>query len=392
MLTRRQFAQGALAAAVALPITARAAPESIKIGWVTVLTGPNSAPGRGYQRGMEFAVAQLNSKGGIGGRLLEVVLRDTAGDPSKAVNAITDLVSREKVDLLWGPSTSGEALAANMRIARTGLPNLSPGFIDSLMDPKGLPNIFRMAPAQSQLEESIVHYIANVLNINNVAVVSDTSAYGLAAADDQVRKFETAARNVVYHAQIDANQPDVMPDMLRARDAGTKVLVPWTPNAGLNARLMNARAKMGWDIPIVGHSALGAGEVKSLLDDLKNWEKVFAVGFRGAAFDSSGRLPARTEEFVEKISSTQKLSDTLLFWVATGHDAILTFAKAIEIAGGTDRVKLVGALASGQAFHGVLASWKWTTSDHNGLPNSDIVMVNANSFRQGAFSLAPGYR
>lgn len=391
MITRRQFTLGGMSALAAAPSIARASRAPIRIGWVTILTGPSSAPGHGYQRGMEFAVAQINAKGGVGGRPLEIVVRDSAGDPAKAVNAITELASREKVDLLWGPSSSGEAMAANTRIARTGLPNLSPGFIDSLMDPAKLPTIFRLAPTQSQLEKAITRYITQNLKINDVAVVSDTAGYGLAAADGQVKQIKAVGANVSYHAQIDANQPDVMPDMMRARDSGAKVLVPWSVNAGLLSRLMNARAKMGWDIPIVGHSALGTGEVKNLLDDLENWSNVFAVGFAGVAFDDFGKLPARTQEFAEKISSTKTLSDTLLYWVATGNDAITTFAKAIEMTGGTDKPKIVAAFASGKVFPGVVSDWKWTATDHDGLEDNEVVMVNANSFRQGAFSLAPGY-
>ena len=389
MLTRRDFSLAALAAGVAAPSLLRAA-EPLKIGWITVLTGPSSAPGHGYQRGMEFAVKKLNEAGGIAGRPIEIVLRDTAGDPAKAVNAVTELGARTKVDLIWGPSSSGESLASTAVMQRYGIPNLIPGFLDALITPE-TSNIFRLAPKQSQLELAITDYIGNRLGVTDVAVISDIAGYGLAAAEAQVTSLEAAGANVVYRAQIDPAQPDVTPDVSRAIEAGAKALVPWTVNAGLMARLMNTRATLGWDAPIVGHSALGSGEVQKLLDKPENWENVYSVGFRNCSYQSDGKLPDFTADFVEEFKQSGELSDTLLFWVATGRDAVMSFAQAVEAAGSTDADQVNAAMVSASPFEGAMANWRFTANNHNGLADGDVVMVEANSFSDGAFTLAPGY-
>src|SRR5271169_120644 len=83
---------GALgAASFSFPAPAIAQSESIKIGCLAAITGPASAPTQGFNRGVDFAVNAINGAGGVKGRKIELVMRDTQGDPTKAVNATQEL-------------------------------------------------------------------------------------------------------------------------------------------------------------------------------------------------------------------------------------------------------------------------------------------------------------
>ena len=109
MVTRRGFTlggAGALAAA-ALPSRAQAQAEPIRLGWLTTLTGPLSSPGIGFDRGVRYAAEEINAAGGVKGRMIEVVTRDTQGDPTKAVNAAQEMISRVKAHVVFGPTNSG---------------------------------------------------------------------------------------------------------------------------------------------------------------------------------------------------------------------------------------------------------------------------------------------
>src|ERR1700760_4636431 len=91
-LTRRQAlasAAGVLASTLAKP--AIAAKEPIAIGYLPALTGPSSSTGIGMNRGVQLAVQEINAAGGIDGRQIELVVRDTQSDPTKAVNAAAEL-------------------------------------------------------------------------------------------------------------------------------------------------------------------------------------------------------------------------------------------------------------------------------------------------------------
>jgi len=102
-ITRRGFTAGSaglVATGLACPAIAENRP--ILVGWMGALTGPLAAPSIGFNRGMQWAVDQINGAGGVKGRKIEIVSRDTQGDPTKAVNATQELISRRKVHVLWG--------------------------------------------------------------------------------------------------------------------------------------------------------------------------------------------------------------------------------------------------------------------------------------------------
>src|SRR6202166_5341371 len=89
---------GALGTATfSFPKPAFAQSEPIKIGFLAAMTGPSSAPTIGFNRGVVFAVDAINAGGGVKGRKLEIVTRDTQGDPNKAVNDTQLMIIQAKV-------------------------------------------------------------------------------------------------------------------------------------------------------------------------------------------------------------------------------------------------------------------------------------------------------
>src|SRR4029079_16302503 len=115
----------------------------IVIGYPDALTGPSSAPGGGNNRGVMFAVETINASGGVKGRQIEVVTRDTQGDPTKAVNAVQEMMASYTVHAIWGPNNSGESLATTPIISRRNIPNIHSCGISSLIDAKKFPNAYR---------------------------------------------------------------------------------------------------------------------------------------------------------------------------------------------------------------------------------------------------------
>ena len=134
---------GALgAASFSFPAPAIADSEPIKIGCLAAMTGPSSAPTIGFNRGVNFAADAINAAGGVKGRKIEVIIRDTQGDPTKAVNATQELISQVKVHAIWGPLNSGEALATTPIMARAKMPDIHPCVVESLIDTAKFPNAF----------------------------------------------------------------------------------------------------------------------------------------------------------------------------------------------------------------------------------------------------------
>ena len=84
------------------------------------------------------------------------------------------------------------------------------------------------------------------------------------------------------------------------------------------------------------------------------------------------------------------MGDTLLWWIALGYDSPRLIAQAMK-AVGTEPKQVVGYLNKLKGFPGVYGDISFTPEQHNGYPDDEIVMVEANSLKDGAFNLAPGY-
>src|SRR6201747_1427382 len=292
---------GALGPATfSFPKPAIAQSEPIKIGFLAAMTGPSSAPTIGFNRGVIFAADAINAAGGVKGRKLEIITRDTQGDPTKAVNATQELISQAKVHALWGPVNSGEALATTPIMARAKMPNIHPCVVETLIDTTKYPNAFRMAPSNSQGDDAVRGYCLKILKAKKVAVIGDTTGYGVTAVGASVAAFKKDGADVVYQANIDSTQPDMTPDMLRAKNAGAEVIVVWSGSTGMDARMFNTRAAMNWDVAFVGHPSLASGEIAGLVEKPENWKKVYAIGYKSCSYDAAGKLAPESEELVAR--------------------------------------------------------------------------------------------
>ena len=394
-ITRRHLISVATAGAAALTTglarPALAASEPIRIGWLPALTGPSSSTGVAINRGTEFAVNEINKAGGVNGRQIDLIVRDTQSDPTKAVNAAVELMRQQKVHVIWGPGNSGEALACTPLIARSKVPQLDPCWVDDVIDVEKYPLAFRNAPSNQQAGAAANHYVVDVLRITDVAVVGDTTGYGTSSVETYVPMLKAKGANVVYRGVIESSQPDLKSDMSRMREAGARAIMPWSVNAGFLSRIMNARGQMGWDVPIAGQTTLGSGQTKALLEKPEYWEKVYQINFRSSSVDESGQLPARTREFVNRLHAAGiETSDTLLWWIAVGYDVPHLVAEAVKNAG-SEPEQIAGHWNTVKVFPGVYTDYSWSARQHNGFPDAGVVMSQANSFRDGTFRLAPGY-
>jgi branched-chain amino acid transport system substrate-binding protein len=388
--TRRSVVLSAASAVLARPVLAQSA-EPIRLGWLTALTGPGSSAGIGFDRGLKFGVEEINAAGGAAGRKIEIVTRDTQGDPTKCVNAVQEMINRLRTHVIWGPVNSGESLAVTPIIARAKMPNLFPGVVDQLADPVKYPSAFRVAASNVQWTEAAHRYCLDILKLRDIAVVADTTGYGASSADLSETALKAKGANVTGKYLIEASQTDLTADITRMRNAGARVILVWSVNGGLLSRIINTRSQIGWDVPIVGHPSLGSGEVKALMAKPENWEKVYAVGYRSASFDAAGKLPPRSAELVGKLQGKVRLDDSSLWWILSAYDVAHLVANAVKATGSTEAAKLNAHYNALQNWEGVFATYSFSPTNHNGLAEGEVVMQTANSNRDGAFTIAPGY-
>src|SRR6185295_10729420 len=189
------------------------AQSPIRIGWLSSLTGPLSSAAIAENQGVQFAVEEINATGGVNGRKLELITRDTSGEPTKAVNLAKQLAFVDKVDFIIGPVNSGESLATVPIVAKAGIPNLIIGTIDELVDAEKYPLAFRAINTNYQWIDAATDYALNVLKKKKVAVIGDTSGYGTASSKLAQELLEKSGVKPVYVVLVDPNKTDLTDEL-----------------------------------------------------------------------------------------------------------------------------------------------------------------------------------
>src|SRR5437899_10224592 len=110
----RRIVLGALlAAALRVPFGA-SAQKPIKVGFAIILSGPGALFGEPASKGAEMFVDEINARGGVLGRKMELVIRDTKGQPDEAVRVAREMILKDNVDFLVGTLTSAEGPAVSV--------------------------------------------------------------------------------------------------------------------------------------------------------------------------------------------------------------------------------------------------------------------------------------
>jgi branched-chain amino acid transport system substrate-binding protein len=389
-LSRRSFVGSALSLPAIVAASRARAADPVRIGWIPSLTGPLATAAIGFDHGVRFAVEELNAKGGIGGRPIELIVRDTGSDPTRAVNFAQQLLFSEKIHFMLGPVNSGESLATIPVVSRAGIPNMVTGAVEELIDPVKYPLAFRLANTTTQWITVGNDYVVNTMKLKKIAIAGDTTGYGTSSVKRATDLLKPMNVQIVSTFLVDPNKTDLSDEMNKARAAGAEVIMPWTAASGLAARLINTRGDMGWAVPIIGHPVVGAPSIKPLLNKPEYWENTFATGYRSTSFGKDGKLPPRTQALIDAIRPKLggKDIDFNFWWIALGYDCVKVVDYAVQKANSIDPAAIKKVLESTSDLPMVFANYTWTPSDHNGVPDKSVVVNVANTFRDGCYLIA----
>jgi branched-chain amino acid transport system substrate-binding protein len=198
-MTRDFFRAAACAlgavASLAIAFSAQAQ-EPIRIGFLTVRTGPLAAGGRQMEQGIELFLKERNNT--IAGRKVELIIGDTGGNPAGAKTKTQELVERNKVHVIIGPLAAFEAIAIDDYIRQAQIPTVScSAAAEDLTQRKANPWFVRTSASSGQPNHAVGDYAAKVLGYKRVVIIADDFAYGHETAAGFQRVFEDSGGKVV---------------------------------------------------------------------------------------------------------------------------------------------------------------------------------------------------
>jgi branched-chain amino acid transport system substrate-binding protein len=208
-IDRRQFLQGAAVAGLSAASGvsfAQGNAEPIRLGLLTVKTGPLASGGIDMERGLSMYLAERN--GMLAGRKVEVIVADTGGVPATARTKTQELVERNKVNALIGPLAAFEALAIDDYIRTQKIPTLSVAAAEDMTQRKANPWFVRATSTSSQCAHAMAHYCATVLKYKRMILVADDIAYGHEMNAGFQRVFEDLGGKVIQKIFPPLTAPD----------------------------------------------------------------------------------------------------------------------------------------------------------------------------------------
>ena len=154
--------------------------DTIKVGALFELTGNVANYGTSTLNGFKMAVDEVNAKGGVNGKKIEVVQADNKSEPSESGNAATKLVTQDKVVAVVGPATSGSVAAAEPILTANKTPLIAPcataPAITLGKDGKAKPYVFRACFIDPYQGKIMAEFAAKDLKLKKIAILNDSSS------------------------------------------------------------------------------------------------------------------------------------------------------------------------------------------------------------------------
>src|SRR5262244_841330 len=210
-LGRRTFTQraGAIAMTAALPMPAIAQDKPVKIGLLTVKTGPLAQGGIQMEQGINLFLKHRGGK--LAGRKAELVVGDTGGNPAGTKTKAQELIERDHVDMIFGPLAAFELLAISDYVAAHKTPILSLAAAEDMSQRRPNPYFVRASGTSAQPMHVLADYAAKELKVKRVVTIADDFAFGHEQMGGFQRVFEDAGGRVVKKLWPPLVTPDYTP-------------------------------------------------------------------------------------------------------------------------------------------------------------------------------------
>lgn len=198
VIDRRTLIKGVgagVGAAVLGAPAVRAQAKPLRIGFMTVKTGPLASGGIQMEQGLALYLKEHNNM--LAGVPVELFTVDTGGAPSVARTKLQELVELNKIDCMIGPLSTQEALAIDDTIRETKIPTIFVAAADDLTQRRVNPWVIRVTSTSSQCSHVMGDYAAKELKYKRAATIADDIAYGHEMNAGFQRVFEEDGGKVV---------------------------------------------------------------------------------------------------------------------------------------------------------------------------------------------------
>jgi branched-chain amino acid transport system substrate-binding protein len=243
------------------------AQSTVSIPLVVELSGAGAVSGTNFRDGILLAVEEINAKGGILGRKIEMPILDTQSDAGVSRAQVQKVLDNNPYVIL-GPVFSGSVLVDIALTQQAEIPEIVGGEAASITQ-KGDPYVFRTSFGQQFSMPKIANYIRDGLKAKTVAVLWVNNDFGKGGRDAFVKEMGTRDIKVVADVSTESGQADFSADVVKVKAANADVVFVYL-NEEESARFLKEAKKQGLKAPLIGETTLLGQKVIDLAGDAAN--------------------------------------------------------------------------------------------------------------------------
>lgn len=210
--------------------TPAAAKGEILIGAIYPLTGDVAAIGQNIKRGIDFAVEEINGKGGINGQNIKIIWGDSQGDPKVGMSEAERLITRENVAVMLGAYQSAVTEVVSQTAEKYQTPLLTAISTANVLTTRGYKYFFRMAPTNMTFLKSMIDYLVDMGKkvdggVKTIAVVADNTLLGQETLEWAKYWAKETGLQVVSEVLYTRGAADLTSEVLALKKANPDALV-----------------------------------------------------------------------------------------------------------------------------------------------------------------------
>jgi branched-chain amino acid transport system substrate-binding protein len=357
----------ALTLGLASPLAAQDAPgvtkDTIKIGVISPMTGSAAIFGKSAF-GVESVYRDINERGGINGRKIEIVREDDACDPARGIAAMKKLVSQDQVFAVNGIACSGVAMAVKGDVAKTDVPLMIMSAATDAIAAPTVSNVFQAVATTSVVGRTMIDFAMSKPGTEKIAFVSHSDDWGKSNREPAIAQLKAKyGKDPVLNLTMERGSNDATPQILQIRNSGAQfvVLMMYPAEVAIFVRDAN---KYGLKVPMLGPMSISLEDTRDRVGGLTAVQNLYVFYPYVGAFSS----PEMTKwaDMMKKYYPNERVESFSFL----GMGSALTMAEGLRRAGPElTREKLVKALDGIKDFEtGVLsAPVTLTSADHAGV-------------------------
>ncbi len=352
--------------------------DPVKVGLVAAITGASALSGEAITRGLTIALEEINAKGGVmGGRPLQLVIRDDESTPAKGVAAARELIEQENVAIVFGGLDSPVSLAMldvihELEVPYMGVWAAATGITRNDFDPN---YAFRVSANDNIVDNFLTKYVKDTYGVDKVGLVLINNPWGESNEAGFKEWAPQHGLEIVGIEKFNNEDTDISPQLTRLKDAGADALL-MVANAAPGAQAMKSLVRINWDVPVISHWGISGGRFPELAGQDAADKVVFVQ-----TYSFHGEQSPVGEKVLGALQEKYNLSgpgDILApVGTANAYDAMHLSALALDTAGATDGPTVRDAFYNIPTFEGLIKTYTnpFTPDDHDALGENDYILV-----------------